>query len=135
MSTEPVLLFDRRAWRLHRDRAAGSGCVEFLHAEIALRLVDRLDDVAPGFSSVLDLGAHHGALSRVLTGRPGVEQVVTVDSSLAFLASLDGMRVAADPDFIPFRDRSFDLVVSALVLHWVGDLPGALERFAQAQTR
>ena len=126
MSTEPVLLFDRRAWRLHRDRAARSGCVEFLHAEIALRLVDRLDDVARVFSSALDLGTHHGALSHVLAGRPGVEQVVIVDSSLAFLASLDGMRVAADPDFIPFRDRSFDLVVSALVLHWVGDLPGAL---------
>jgi SAM-dependent methyltransferase len=36
------------------------------------------------------------------------------------------MRVVADPDLIPFRDRSFDLAVSALALHWVGDLPGAL---------
>ena len=32
----------------------------------------------------------------------------------------------ADPDFIPFRDRSFDLVVSVLALHWAGDLPGTL---------
>jgi SAM-dependent methyltransferase len=36
------------------------------------------------------------------------------------------MRVAADPDLIPFRDRSFDLAVSLLALHWAGDLPGAL---------
>jgi len=30
-------LFDRRAWRLHRDRAARYGGVEFLHAEVADR--------------------------------------------------------------------------------------------------
>jgi SAM-dependent methyltransferase len=36
------------------------------------------------------------------------------------------MRVAADPDLIPLRDGSFDLVVSILELHWAGDLPGAL---------
>jgi SAM-dependent methyltransferase len=45
---------------------------------------------------------------------------------LAFLAQLSEMRVAADPDLVPFRDGSFDLVVSVLELHWAGDLPGAL---------
>ena len=39
------MLFDRRAWRRHRDRAAGQGCVEFLHREAADRLIGRLDDV------------------------------------------------------------------------------------------
>ena len=37
-----------------------------------------------------------------------------------------GERVAADPELAPFRDASFDLVVSNLVLHWAADLPGAL---------
>jgi NADH dehydrogenase [ubiquinone] 1 alpha subcomplex assembly factor 5 len=126
VSTEPILLFDRRAWRLHRDRAARSGCVEFLHAEIAERLVDRLEDVARQFRVALDLGAHHGALSHALRGRLGVERVTAADPSLAFLARLEGMRVAADPDLVPFRDGIFDLAVSALALHWAGDLPGAL---------
>ena len=41
----PLMLFDRRARRRHRDRAAGHGCVEFLHREVADRLIERLDDV------------------------------------------------------------------------------------------
>lgn len=126
LTSEPILLFDRRAWRLHRDRAARGGGVEFLHREIADRLVDRLDDVKREFPMALDLGAHHGALSRAVHGRAGVERVVVADCSIGFLSRLGAMRVAADPDLAPFRDRSFDLVVSALVLHWAGDLPGAL---------
>ncbi len=122
----PLMLFDRRARRQHRDRAAGQGCVEFLHSEVADRLIDRLDDVKREFCVALDLGAHHGALSRALSRRPGIEWVVAADPSFGFLAQLSGMRVAADSDLVPFRDGSFDLVGSMLELHWAGDLPGAL---------
>lgn len=122
----PLMLFDRRAWRRHRDRAAGRGCVEFLHRDVADRLVERLDDVRREFRVVLDLGAHHGGLSRALGCRPGIERGIAADPSVGFLTQLSGMRVAADPDLVPFRDGSFDLVVSALALHWAGDLPGAL---------
>ena len=120
------MLFDRRARRRHRDRAAGNGCVEFLHREVADRLGERLDDVKREFRAALDLGAHHGALSRALGCRPGIEWVVAADPSFGFLAQLGGMRVATDPDLLPFRDGSFDLVASMLELHWAGDLPGAL---------
>jgi SAM-dependent methyltransferase len=120
------MLFDRRARRRHRDRAAGDGCVEFLHREIADRLIERLDDVKREFPAVLDLGAHHGALSRALDCRPGINWTIAADSSLGFLARLGGMRIAADPDLLPFRDGRFDLVASMLELHWAGDLPGAL---------
>lgn len=122
----PLMLFDRRARRQHRDRAAGCGCVEFLHGEVAERLIERLDDVKREFRVALDLGAHHGALSRALGYRQGIEWTVATDTSLGFLAQLSAMRVAADPDLFPFRDGSFDLVASVLELHWAGDLPGAL---------
>jgi NADH dehydrogenase [ubiquinone] 1 alpha subcomplex assembly factor 5 len=121
----PLMLFDPPARRRHRDRAAGQSCVEFLHSEVADRLLERLDDIKRDFRVALDLGAHHGALSRALAGRAGIERVVAADPSSGFLAQLDGMRVAADPDFVPFRDGSFDLVVSGLELHWAADLPGA----------
>src|SRR5439155_7629958 len=54
------LLFDRRAWRAHRERAARAGAVDFLHAEIADRLLDRLDVVNREFAVALDLGARDG---------------------------------------------------------------------------
>jgi NADH dehydrogenase [ubiquinone] 1 alpha subcomplex assembly factor 5 len=120
------MLFDRRARRWHRDRAAARGCVEFLHTEVGNRLIERVDDVKREFRVPLDLGAHYGALSRALGRRPGLEWMVAADPSFGFLAKLTGVRVAADPDLVPFRDGSFDLVASVLELHWAGDLPGAL---------
>ena len=122
----PLMLFDRRARRQHRDRATRRGCVEFLHGEVADRLIERLDDVKRQFRLALDLGAHHGALSRALGCRRWIEQTIAADPSFGFLAQLSGRRVAADPDLIPFHDGSFDLVTSMLELHWAGDLPGAL---------
>ena len=130
-STLKTALFDRRAWRLHRDRAARSGCVDFLHSEVADRILDRLDDLGRRFRTVLDLGAHNGALSRALERRPEIETVVAADPSIIFLDRGHGMRVAADPELIPFRQRSFDLAVSALALHWVDDLPGTLVQLRQ----
>jgi hypothetical protein len=42
------------------------------------------------------------------------------------------MRVAVDSELVPFRSGSFDLAVSALALHWVSDLPGALIQLRRA---
>ncbi len=125
-ASDPIALFDRPAWRLHRERAARSGIVDFLHFEIAQRLIDRLADVGREFRAALDLGALGGALTRALRQRPGMESVVAADPAAGFLRRGRGWHVAADPELAPFGDGSFDLVVSALALHWVGDLPGAL---------
>jgi NADH dehydrogenase [ubiquinone] 1 alpha subcomplex assembly factor 5 len=128
--------FDRRAWRLHRERAAqGAGTVgvtDFLHVEIAARLVDRLDDVNRQFHRVLDLGSHGGALARMLAERPGIERVVAAEPALGLLARAPAWRVAADPELLPFAGASFDLAVSNLALHWVGDLPGTLVQLRRA---
>src|SRR5258707_7321725 len=40
--------------------------------------------------------------------------------------------VAADEEALPFRDASLDLVVSALALQFVNDLPGALVQVRRA---
>jgi NADH dehydrogenase [ubiquinone] 1 alpha subcomplex assembly factor 5 len=125
-------LFDRRAWRAHRERATRAGAVDFLHDEVAERLIDRLDLANREFPRVLDLGARHGALGHALKKRPGAEWVVAAEPSLAFLASAPKPSVAADPELVPFADASFDLVISNLLLHWAGDLPGALVQLRRA---
>ncbi|KAF7216610.1 transcript variant X2 [Nothobranchius furzeri] len=40
-------------------------------------------------------------------------------------------RVLADEEFLPFRENTFDLVLSSLTLHWTNDLPGALRQIHQ----
>jgi SAM-dependent methyltransferase len=125
-------LFDRRAWHAHRNRAARCGSVDFLHAEIADRLIDRLDVVNREFAVALDLGARDGGLARALATRRGTLRVVAAEPAMRFLAGVAGPRVAADPELVPFGDASFDLVASTLALHWTADLPGALIQLRRA---
>lgn len=138
---EEFNIFDRRAVRAHRDRAAlklADGVeAEFLHREIGERLVERLDEVKRRFATVLDLGCRDGHLARTLARRPGVERVIQADVSPCFarLAKRSNRffaTVVADDEALPFAPRSFDLIVSNLSLHWVNDLPGALIQMCRA---
>jgi SAM-dependent methyltransferase len=124
-------LFDRRAWRAHRDRAA-TGTADFLFEEVAERLIDRLDLIERRFPVALDLGARGGALSRALAARRGTGLVVAAEPSLAFAAHAPAPRLCADPELLPFRDASLDLAASCLALHWCADLPGALVQLRRA---
>lgn len=125
-------LFARSAWRAHRDRAARGGAVEFLHDEVADRLLDRLDLVQREFPLALDLGARAGGLRQRLAERPGSTGLVEAEPAAGFLAGRHGLRVVADPELLPFGDASFDLIVSSLILHWIADLPGALVQLRRA---
>ncbi|GBQ90168.1 methyltransferase [Acetobacter nitrogenifigens DSM 23921 = NBRC 105050] len=121
---EDHLIFDRRAVRLHRDRASATlGGVSPVLQETAERLLERLDDVTRSFSHALDIGGR-GAVATGLKAR-GVA-VTSCDLSPR-MASLAGPgSVCADEEVLPFAPASFDLVVANLSLHWVNDLPGAL---------
>ena len=129
--TSDTALFDRRAWRLHRDRAAGIAA-DFLHLEVVERLIDRLDLVNREFLTVLDLGARDGALTRRLAERSIRAWCVAADPSPHLAAATPTPHVCADPELIPFRDSGFDLAASCLVLHWCSDLPGALIQLRRA---
>ena len=130
-----VAVFDRKAVRLHRDRAA-PGFAEtgdFLVREVGERLVGRLDDVKRRFARVLDLGCHSGQLAPLLRRQAAPQLLVEADLSRSMVARAGGpARVAADEEWLPFRADSLDFVVSALSLHWVNDLPGALVQIRQA---
>ena len=120
-------IFDRRLIRQRRDqKAAGYAGFQFLKAEVAERIADRLLDINRRFPAALDLGCHTGALGRLLAARPDVETLVSADLSPRMAARAPGLRVAADEELLPFAEESFHLVASALSLHWVNDLPGAL---------
>jgi NADH dehydrogenase [ubiquinone] 1 alpha subcomplex assembly factor 5 len=71
-------------------------------------------------------------LTRTVASRPGTVQVVAAEPSAAFLDAAPAPRVAADPEFLPFRQASFDLIASVMALHWTADLPGVLVQLRQA---
>lgn len=124
---DDMLVFDRRAVARHRGRAAAS--IErhgFLFEEIAARLADRLEDVNRRFPLALDLGSHDGALGRLILGSGRADALVSSDLAPGLAARAPGLRLAADEEWLPFADASFDLVTSAGSLHWVNDLPGTL---------
>jgi NADH dehydrogenase [ubiquinone] 1 alpha subcomplex assembly factor 5 len=123
-------VFDRRAVRRHRDRAARSvGTVADVLRDAAERLLDRLDDMNRHFTRALDVGGR-GVVAPLLRER-GIA-VVSCDLSPAMAALNGGMAVAADEEFLPFAPARFDLVVASLSLHWVNDLPGALIQLRMA---
>ncbi len=119
-----IEVFDRRAVRLHRDRAAAQvGRVTPILADVADRLLDRLDDTTHRFTQALDVGGR-GVVAPLLHAR-GIA-CVSLDLSASMAARGGGPAVAGDEEALPFAPGSFDLVVANLSLHWVNDLPGAL---------
>ena len=123
-------VFDRRAVRLHRERAAAtvSGVAPILE-DAAARLLDRLDDTTHRFTQALDVGGR-GIVAPMLRAR-GIH-TVSLDLSPAMAAFNGRPAVAGDEEALPFAPGSFDLVVASLSLHWVNDLPGALIQLRQA---
>ncbi|MFT5540791.1 MAG: NADH dehydrogenase [ubiquinone] 1 alpha subcomplex assembly factor 5 [Alphaproteobacteria bacterium] len=143
MSTlAPPAPFDRTAVRAHRARASAKlPDHDFLFAETADRLLERLGDINREFAGVLDLGCRGGRLGSALQARPGLSQIVPSQIVQCDLApemaarahAANGLNtIAADEEWLPFAPESFDLIVSNLALHWVNDLPGALTQIRRA---
>lgn len=126
-------IFDRHLVRRRRDRAA-AGFAEhsFLYDEVCSRLTERLALINRQFPRTLVLGARTGGLAAELHGRSDIERLVQTDLSPGMLAAGQGLRVAADEEWLPFADASLDLVMSPLSLHTVNDLPGALAQIRRA---
>lgn len=130
---DPLLVFDRATLRLRRARAASAWtCHAFLKQEIAGRLVERLDDIRRRFDTALDLGCHGDEIATALGERKGIGRLIRADLGLSFAQHARGPAVVADEEALPFAPGSFDLVMSAMTLHWVNDLPGALIQIARS---
>lgn len=127
-----IEMFDRRQVRRQRQRAAEAGTfVDFVKNLMVEDIADRLFLINRPFRRILDLGSHDGRLGRLLAQRFPDSTVVYADPAEGWLKGTT-TGVACDADFLPFADESFDLVVSAGLLHWTNDLPGALIQINRA---
>jgi SAM-dependent methyltransferase len=126
------LIFDRRLLRARHRRAASLGPATFLLDRVADDITDRLATVKRRFDLALDLGTP-GEAVRAALARVG--SVGTIMAAAAFpegRAARTAPFVAADEEALPFGDATLDLVVSALALQFVNDLPGTLVQIRRA---
>ncbi len=126
-------LFDRPLLRQRRQRIAPhiADC-DFLLRRLADDFCDRLSLIKREFPVAVNLGAHHGGLSRALRQLHQLGVMIDVDAVPAMLGQCDGPCVLADEELLPFADGALDLVVSGLALHFVNDLPGSLAQVCRA---
>ena len=126
-------LFDRGLLRRRRSRFAHElPQHEFLLSHVAAEIADRIGAVLREFPRALDLGAYHGMLGRAVAALPSVGEMIYAESAPALAALCPRPSVVCDEDLLPFRDESFNLVLSGLALHRVNDLPGALVQIRRA---
>lgn len=131
--TDALHVFNRQAVRRHRERAVPAFAEhDFMHAEVAERLLDRLDDITRRFPLAADISCRGGLLGRHLQGRGGIESLIGGDLSPALVAGHDGPVAVLDDETLPFADASIDLVLSNLGFHWINDLPGTLLQIRRA---
>lgn len=129
----PHEIFDRNLIIRRRDRfSATAAAHDFLLARVADDLVQRLSFIRRRFPLAVNLGAYHGIVGQRLRAGGFVDCCIDVEPSARLLAQCEGPCVRADPELLPFRPGSLDLVVSGLALHLVNDLPGTLAQIRHA---
>jgi SAM-dependent methyltransferase len=119
------LVFDRALLRRRQARARALGVETFLIDRVASDLADRLGAVLREFAIAADLGTPSDAVRTTLAA-------ITSIGHLYRVAVSPDADAIADMEALPLRDGSLDLVVSALALQFVNDLPGALVQIRRA---
>jgi SAM-dependent methyltransferase len=133
-------VFDRSLLRARRARALALGPATFLIERVASDLADRLAAILRRFDRAVDLGTPTDAARAVLVASGKVGTVIAVDALASRFPQTQGRAregaaaaaIAADEEILPFADASLDLVVSALALQFVNDLPGTLIQVRRA---
>jgi SAM-dependent methyltransferase len=123
-------IFDRKLLRARQDRARAAGPATFLLDRVAEEMGERLAAVLRQFARAVDLGTATDALRQVLAANDKIATLIA--ASPAVMTQASPLKVAADEEALPFADASLDLVVSALALQFVNDLPGTLIQIRRA---
>lgn len=120
-------IFDPVALAQRRQRALALGPETFLLDRVAEDLLDRLGAVKRHFGNAADLGTPTRVLRDALAASGMVETYKAFSA-----AERADVNVVTDPEILPFAPASLDLIVSALALQSVNDLPGVLAQIRRA---
>jgi SAM-dependent methyltransferase len=126
------MIFDRALLRRRRRRAASLGPATFLLDRVADDLAERLAAVLRRFELAVDLGTPGEAVRAALYRLGSIGTIVRAGAVLDDGTLRTEKFIAADEESLPFADGALDLVVSALALQFVNDLPGVLVQIRRA---
>lgn len=115
---DPPRLFDRALLRNRQSRAARQGVEVFLLERVAEDMAERQQAVLREFSDGIDLGTPGDQVRNVLARNVRQLRAVALPVS--------------DTEPLALAPASSDLVVSALALQFVNDLPGVLAQVRRA---
>ena len=129
MANPAPRLFDAALARARLARAHAQGPVDFLLARVALDLAERVAVVKRAFVRAVDLASPGPHVARAVAAMLPAGALVQIAPVAAALA---GTGAVADPQALPLAPACVDLIVSALALQTVDDLPGALVQIRRA---
>ncbi len=130
--SEEIEIFDRALLQRRMARVAATADEhDFLLERVAEDFAERLQVMKRTFPSAVNIGAHHGLLSRRLCGLAGIETIVDCGNVPGLLQQCDGLRVLGDEEALPFANEAFDFAFSGLSFHFVNDLPGTLAQICR----
>lgn len=125
--TDQPDIFDRALLRRRKARAAGAMDKHaFLLEHAAADLAGRLSIFQRSFDVGLDLGAHGTVLAELLIQTGKIGRLFRASMVPELCGPPDGASLLCDEEALPLAPASFDLIVSALCLQLVNDLPGTL---------
>lgn len=118
---DPNRLFDLDLYRTRLEKCQNNlGNYDFLLKEAGDNLCDRLLDIKREFKTVLELGHRHNGLFETIKNK----SETYIRSSI--IEANENKDCLYHPEFLPYKDKSFDLVISNLHAHHINDLPGFL---------
>lgn len=125
MPNNKINIFDRKLLKIRRDRSVKSlknsdFLIKFACEDLADRIFDNKID------SLLEIGCRAGGIASYLQDKE-IGFYTKSDLSFKMLKNNNHtIKVSFDEELLPFKNESFNMVVSPVNLHWVNDLPGCL---------
>ena len=128
LETQLEVIFDRALLRQNRARHAKHfQDFNFLYTEVANKIVESLEFLNRDFDAVLEIGARDGYLSKQIGLKKKVKTIVQTEicnfAKIDNYGFVEGNRIIADDEFLPFKENSFDLIVICLNFHHINLIP------------
>jgi len=131
-------IFSKKKLKNSRDKlAVRNSANHFLFNEINKRLAERLLLIKKNFFKTLELGSRTGATLKNLPKEKKIENFFFTDISHKMLVKAKKeikfdklikkkVFINLNEESLPFKEKTFDLVISNLYLHWSNNIVGSL---------